>query len=309
MITTVVGDDSFAVSFFVKKAVSDFEAKYGKLSVEKYDLEENDLQSIFDAIFNFSLLSEDKLVVIRGIDRDKEFAEKLLEKVDSIPDTTDLLLFGGKPDKRAKSYKDLKKSTEFKEFSQSAERDMPGWVVEKAKECGGEISRSDAVYLIDRVGQGKMNLINEIQKLVIYNPKISRDSVNELTVPTPQSTIFQLIDAAFAGNIKKAFELYDEQKAQKVEPMAVVGMIAWQLQILTVLVMNKKKDQSEIAKAAKISPFVISKNMPLAMRLSRADIKEIIEKAVDLDKTLKNSPVSGDSAVKQFLLELKTIIS
>jgi len=309
MIKTVLGDDSFSVSSFIKELTIDFAKKHGKLAIEKYDLEEDELQTILDSILNFSLFAEEKLVLVRGVQAEKDFTTKLLDQKNNIPDTTDVLLIGGKPDKRAKSYKDLKKNTEFIEFNQSQERDHARWVIEEVKKSGGEITRGDANYLVDRVGVDKMNLVNEMKKLVIYDPKITRDSINKLTVPNPKSTIFELIDAAFSGNMKRAFTLYDEQRAQKIEPLAVVGMIAWQLQTLTILVLNKNKDQSVIAKEAKLNPFVIRKNMPLAMRLSRADLKVIINKAYELDRTLKNSPVDSDAAVKQFLLELKEVIS
>src|SRR3546814_19438404 len=52
---------------------------------------------------------------------------------------------------------------------------------------------------------------------------------------TPQSTIFELLDAALSGNTRRALELYEEQRSMKVEPQQIIAMLAWQLHVLAVV--------------------------------------------------------------------------
>ncbi len=70
----------------------------------------------------------------------------------------------------------------------------------------------DAKYLVMRVGANQQTLSNELAKLLSYDKAITRQTIDLLTEQTPQSTIFELLDAAFAGNSKKAMELYAEQR-------------------------------------------------------------------------------------------------
>src|SRR5690606_24141563 len=122
-----------------------------------------------------------------------------------------------------------------------------------------------------------------INKLVLFDPHISRESIGLLTEPLPQSTMFQLLDAAFAGDNKRALELYDEQRAQKVEPQAILGMIAWQLHVLALVKTAEQQGITDIAKEAKLSPFVVQKSRGITRRLSLAKLKDLLNRAHKLD--------------------------
>src|SRR5207302_5372047 len=103
------------------------------------------------------------------------------------------------------------------------------WLSETAKARNATLNPSDASYLVERVGLNQQLLANELDKLLLYNPQITRSSIDQLTDPTPQSTVFQLLEAAFAGRTKQALDLYAEQRGLKVEPQQIIAMLAWQL--------------------------------------------------------------------------------
>ena len=94
---------------------------------------------------------------------------------------------------------------------------------------------NDARYLVERVGTNQQLLANEIEKLALYDKDISKESIDLLTEETPQSTIFELLEAAFAGNHRKVQTLYAEQRAMKVEPPQIIALLAWQLHILAII--------------------------------------------------------------------------
>lgn len=303
MIYFFAGDNQFAIKKQVSELTEAFISKHGDLALERIDAEEAPISSIIDAAQSLPFLSPSKFVVIQNAN-DKELLEKLAEV--ETPESITVVVVIPKADKRTSYYKKLAKLPQFKLFEQTNAQNVPGWVVNYVKEQGGVISPGDARYLVERVGANQVLLSNELDKLLTYSPKITKDSINELTEPLPQSTVFQLLDAAFAGKHQQTEAIYKEQRVQKAEPQAILGMIAWQLHILAVVKAAGHKSADVIAKEAKINPFVVRKTQNLARKLTMADVKRLVKDAHQLDVTLKTQSINPDQAMLLYLSQVNT---
>lgn len=303
MIVVLTGDDSFALQAALAERVKQFVSQHGELAVERLDGEEVSAEHIFDAVNSVPLLSTVKMVILRSAASHKTLLERLVDEPAVVPQSTTLILLSDKFDKRASYYKKLKNLAEFFEFS--AERDdIAAWLVEYAKKTNGSLSRSDANYLAQRVGSNKTKLANEIDKLTAYEPAITRQNIDLLSEPTPQSTVFQLLDAAFSHNVQRALELYDDQRQQKVEPLAILAMIAWQLHSLAIVKTAPAQDAATIAKRAKLNPFVVRKSVAIASKLTLLQLRRLIRRALELDIKLKTTAIDADAGLRHFLLSL-----
>jgi len=251
-------------------------------------------------------LSNRKLVVLREPGKQKMFSEAISEVLESIADTTDLIIYEPKIDKRGTYYKTLKKSTDFRELGELDAGALVKWTTAYTAERGGKISATDAKLLVDRVGVNQQLLKSELDKLLAYDEQISRGSIELLTEPLPQSTVFELLDATFAGNSAKAFKIYGEQRALKVEPQAIMAMLAWQLHILAVVKAAGAKSVDAIAKEAKLNPFVVRKSQGITRKLTLEYIKVLIADLLDLDLKSKRSSIDVDEALQLYLLKLST---
>lgn len=302
MIYFFAGDNQFAIKTTLSKLTEEFVSRHGDLALERIDAEEAPTSAIIDATQSLPFLSPSKFVVIQNAN-DKELLEKLSEV--ETPEAITAVVLIQKLDKRASYYKKLAKRPQFKIFEQANAQNVPQWAVDYAKGQGGSIAPGDARYLVERVGTNQVLLSNELDKLLTYNQKITRDSINELTEPLPQSTVFQLLDAAFAGKHKETEIIYKEQRAQKVEPQAILGMIAWQLHILATVKTAGSKSVDLIAKEAKLNPFVVRKTQNLARQLNIADVKRLVKDAHELDVTLKTQSIDADQAILLYLASIK----
>ena len=288
----------------LNRRVQDFVKEHTDMGLEKLDAEEAEASRLVDAVQNLPFLASRKLVVLRNPGSNKEFAEKFEDLMPNIPDITDVIIYEPKLDKRSSYAKLLQKQTEFKSFDELGERELPAWLVAEAKSRGGSLSQADALYLLNRVGANQQLLTNELNKLLIYDPKITRETIDLLTELTPQSTIFQLLDAAFAGNTKRALEIYEDQRAQRVDPQAIIPMLAWQLQTLAVIKTAGQKPVEQIAAEAKLNPFVVRKSVGIANKLSLAQLKKLVHDLRVLDVKLKTSSIDADEALKFYLLNI-----
>jgi DNA polymerase III delta subunit len=145
---------------------------------------------------------------------------------------------------------------------------------------------------------------HELDKLLIHNPKITRQTIELLTEPTPQSTIFELLEAAFNGNARRAMALYDEQRAMKVEPQQIIAMIAWQLHIIALVKTAGQRSPDQIAKEAKISPFVVKKTASVARKIPPAEFKLLLQDLLKIDTRLKRESLDADEVLQHYLLQL-----
>ncbi len=299
MITTLTGSNGFLLKAEMKRLVDLFVNEFSDLGLDRIDGEEAEYDRIRESLESFPFLVSKKLVVLRAPSTNKEFVEKIEQLLGALPETTDVILHEPKLDKRSSYYKYLKKNSEFSEFNELDNFELTKWVTERAN-----ISQSDAKYLIERVGNNQQLLSNEVAKLVTYNPKVSRESIDLLSEPNPQSTIFELLDSAFAGDLKKMMRLYDEQRASKVEPQQIVALLAWQLHVLAVIKSAGDRADSQIATEAKINPYVVNKSRKISQKLTLQKLKILIHDLVDIDIKLKTTAIDGDDAVQNYLLKI-----
>jgi DNA polymerase-3 subunit delta len=301
MIITLTGTNSFALHARLNELLAEFIKKYGDLALERIDAEEAEGQAILDAVQSLPFLAERKMVVVRSLGSNKQAAEQIEQIISSAGDSTDLIFHEPLTDKRTAYYKTLKSKTQLEEFNELDVHELADWSVNEANKAGASLSQSDAKFLVDRVGANQALLANELEKLLTYNPHITRGSIELLTEPTPQSKVFDLLDAAFSGNKSRALKLYEEQRAQKVEPQAILALVAWQLQLLAVAKYAGGKPAGTIAKDAGVSPYPVTKALGLASKLEEPKLKNMISEAFEIDWRSKTSALDLDEALKTYI--------
>lgn len=304
MIVTLTGANDFARKAALRELVDAFITEHGDMAVERFDGEDTSPERMRESLQSLPFLTPRKLVVLREPGKQKAFAEQITAILEGIADTTDVIIHEPKLDKRGTYYKTLKKMTDFRELAELDPVGLASWAVEYVAEQGGKLARGDAKMLIDRIGASQQLLRSELDKLVAYSDHITGDTIELLTERTPQSTVFELMDAAFSGKTKRAFDLYREQRALKVEPQAIIAMVVWQLHTLAVVKAAGSLTPDQIAKEAKLNPFVVRKSIGLARGLTLAHIKKLTSELLDLDIRLKRTSIDADEALQLYLLKL-----
>lgn len=304
MITTLTGSNNFGLKVEQDWLIGAFLKEHGDMALERLDGEDVELDRIRESLESMPFLSSKKLVVLRTPSANKTFVEHADKLLANIPESTDVIVIEPKLDKRLGYYKFLKKATDFKEFNELDEYSLSKWLVEYAKAEGGVLSQADARHIIERVGTNQQMLANELAKLLSYHSVVTRQTIDLLTEQTPQSTIFELLDAVFAGNTKRALALYQEQRALKVEPQQILAMLAWQLHITVLIKSAGGRSVEEISREAKLNPFVVRKSQALANKLHMAELRNLVRRALELDVRIKSESINADDALQHFLFSI-----
>lgn len=304
MITTLTGSNGFLIRSKVKQQVDGFVAKYTDMGLEQFDGEEAAYDRMREALESLPFLVSKKLVVLRTPSANKQFVENAERLFGGVPETTDVIIVEPKMDKRTSYFKYLQKQTDFHEMTEPDEQQLSQWLVEQAKIASGTMSLADARYLVDRIGANQQLAMSELEKLLLSNPAVTRETITMLVEPTPQSTIFDLMDAAFAGKLPRALQLYTEQRQAKVEPQQIMAMIAWQLYVLAVIKTAGDRDSGTIAREAHLNPYVVRKTTTVVQGLSLVRLKQLVREALELDVRLKSETIDADDAIQHYLMQL-----
>ncbi len=303
MVITLSGENDFTRGHALHALMRDFVEAAGDLALERIDGIETEQARISEALTSLPFLAAKKMVVFSAPSKSKWFAENAETLLAELPATTDLLLVEPKFDKRSSLYKFLKKTTDFREHNALDEVALAKWAVARAKERGATLTTQNARYLIERVGTNQQLLDSEVEKLTISGGEIDRDRIERLTEATPQSTIFQLIDAALRGERRQALKLYDEQRSLKVEPQQIIGMFAWQLHVMAIVKSAGERPTDQVAREAKLNPYVVGKTATLTRSMSLAGVRQKIDDLLAIDLRSKREALDLDAALQTFILE------
>lgn len=288
----------------LRRIIDGFVREHGDMALEQFDGEEADFDRIRESLQAMPFLASNKLVVLRKPGSNKQFVEAAESLLTDIPESTDAVLVEPKLDKRLGYYKFLKKHTDMKTFDELDGPKLAAWLFDEVKRQGGSLGRTDAAYLVNRVGVNQQLLSGEIQKLLNYDKNITKETIDLLTERTPQSTTFDLLDAALAGRHKQALELYAEQRAMKVEPQQILALLGWQLHALALVKSAGNMDANTIASRAKLNPYVVRKTQGVANRLSMTEVKDLVHTVRVLDQRMKSEAIDADEALQNLIISL-----
>jgi len=304
MITTLTGSNDFGRTQELQRLADAFITEHTDMAVERFDGEEIPMERMRESLQSLPFLTARKLVILREPGKQKTFADNVADILGGTADTTDVIIVEPKLDKRLSYYKNLKKLTDFQEYIDLDASGLARWAMQYVTQKQGKLSQADARLLIDRVGANQQMLQSELDKLLAYDTQISKDTIELLTERLPQSTVFELLDAAFAQKTEQAMALYREQRALKVEPQAILAMLAWQLHILVIVKAGAPRPADEIAKLAKLNPYVVRKSQTLVRQLGLEQLKNLVARLLEIDKRLKRAPIDADEATQLFILQL-----
>ncbi len=304
MIRTLSGINALTLQQELQRSISDFTAQHSDLAVERFDASNTEVSVLQDALTALPFLASRRLVVIDSPSSNAALSEQIVQLLEGVPETTDVLFVEPKFDKRSIIYKTLKKLTDFQEFAELNDVQLGSWMTDYVKERGGSISPATARSLLLRVGPQQLRLKSELDKLMSYKPAIDEAAVALLVSATPQSSTFDLLEAALGGNAAKAQKIYEDQRKQRVEPQAMLGLLAWQLHVLATVKAAGDRSADSISKDAKLNPYVVRKTQSLCRSMSMTTIKELVSQTLQVDEQLKTVGIDADEALRNLILRI-----
>jgi DNA polymerase-3 subunit delta len=304
MVRVFAGKNFYLLRQHVSKIKNDFADKNGDMSIEEIDCEDIKLTTLAGALRSIPLFSEKKLVIAKNIAQNKKLSEQVEQVFTTAENANDLIIVESNIDKRGTYYKFLKKNSDFTQCDEPDENLLVNWLLKEAQSLGANLSKPDALYLTNRIGLNQQLLYNELSKLAAYESNITRGNINNLTSERPVSSIFNLLDAAFAGNSEASLRIYEEQKSQGSAPQSIFGMIIWQANIIATVAAGSSISPGELSAATGIKPFSLNKANSIYKKIGRKGVNTLLDRLVHADRQMKTRSADPDELLKNLLVTI-----
>lgn len=287
MIILLTGPNEFLITQQLIGLMAQSVSAHGEHSVERIsgdDIAPVDLPALLQGT---SLFAPERLLVLQGAGKNKSLWESLGDWVERMPADTTLVIVEPQPDKRTKTYKQLAKHAQVREFTELPEPALLAWLQQAAENAGSTLDIAVARKLLAFCGSDQWRLSNELQKLSGY-PVISAELIDELVEPSLQVSAFELLDAAFARKPDKVAGLLS-RLASDEDPYRLFGLLAGQVHAVALASQAGGRSPEQIAQLSGLHPFVVRKAQGVSRRLKERDVHAMVEAVAQCDDRLKTT--------------------
>ncbi len=255
-----------------------------------------DWSELLSSSANMSLFGDRKLIELRipnGKPGDKG-SKALVQYTDAIDPDNILLIVAGKIEpasKRSKWFSALDRTGAIIFVWPIDERQLPRWLVGRAKQRGLSIAPDALTMICDRVEGNMLAAVQELDKLslVATNNTIDLELVTQSVSDNARYNLFSTIDAALAGRAADAIRMLAGLRAEGTAPILVLWAIHRELSLLQRC--REMVDAGQRVEAAVTANRVWKNRQRLVSDVvSRCDQKtmsHLMSMAVTIDQTIK----------------------
>jgi DNA polymerase-3 subunit delta len=113
-------------------------------------------------------------------------------------------------------------------------RELPGWVAARMRAAGLQPDGAAASLIADRVEGNLLAAAQEIEKLrlLLGEGPVSAEDVAEAVANSSRYDVYKLVDAALAGNARRAMKILGGLRAEGVEPVIIFWALGRELRLL-----------------------------------------------------------------------------
>lgn len=196
----------------------------------------------------------------------------------------------------------------LKTFSLPQIGEMPRWIQTHAKELGGTFTAPASQMLASLVANDTRQASLEIDKLlnyVNYQRPVEAQDVEDLCAAGGQTTVFEMVDAAAAGDAAAALRalhrLLEEQDAN-----ALFGMLVRQFRLVLLAreVLDEGGNAHQVEKALGVHAFVAEKVTNQARRFSMDALTALYRRLLEIDRQSKTGGMELGLSLDTLIAEL-----
>lgn len=298
------GEEKFLIENIVKK----IKTKFGELinGINYIQIDDSNYEELMSDIITPAFGYERKLIIIKqtGIfkkegkkknaklaDYKKKLQEFIDENIDIINENVVLLFV---EDEATKS--NLLDTIQKHGIVCNFEYQKPIQIIKRLKAiCNAykvEVDEKELKYMIEICGNNMQDLINEIRKQIEYagkGGKITKESIDKLSIKQIEAVIFDLTDNLGKRDIKEAMNVLNNLIYSKEPPQKILVTLYNHFKKIYIVKLAQKYNK-DLATSMKLKPnqmFLVSKYKKQANYFKEQEVREIMDEFVNLDEKYK----------------------
>lgn len=306
-----LGEEVFLSDFYINaikgKIVQMEEFNYFKLDTEK-------LEFLQDAVQSSPMMSEKKLVVLRGLDFSKEIKDSdvsfIEELIEDIPFYTHIIFACREISKKtSKIYKLLSEKCTLCEFKKQGSVEIIRWIANVVKRNKMEITKDAAELMTQYAGFDMNTLKNEIEKCCAYSKAegiITENTIKEVVTRNIESKTFDLLDAVMDMQKEKALMIFAELEKDKEEPVLINGALSKTIMGVLEYKILKTEGQSVSAISSKmgLKPYTQKKYARYCDKMSEKFLQRMLSRCSEFDISYKTGIINGYTGLTLLICEM-----
>ena len=322
----IYGNEGYLKQFYANaicsKAVDkDFE----DFNLKKLDGKDTNLNEIYDCISAFPMMSEYTCTIVKDFPLNSFIGDRA--KVDSefenvisdIPESSILVFWMDTMEVDEKDKKWAKVLKIFDETGVCAKIDkrtraaLEKLLVSSAAKKGCTLSRENAYYIIDLVGEDMSTLQNELNKVCAYvnEGEIERSHIDKTVIVSVEAKIFQLSRMVVRGEADNAYENLANLFKLREEPIVILSVLSKSFVDMYRVKAAKEAGVSNAKMADEFSGNVY-KNKLFTLDNAASDVKNYsitqLKNALDIladaDRRLKSTSEDSRTVLEEVILRL-----
>ena len=271
-----------------------------------------DIKDLTESATAFPFFADYRLVVVEDSGLFGASGAEFADTVETLPDTTVMIMIEQTADKRTRLYKSIQKAGYICEFKAPDALEAAGILGRHFNECGKKISSSALAFFVDYVGGDLLNLINEADKLSDYTG--SRDTITEADIKAIctmqiENRIFEIIDNLISHNKKRAMQIYFDLIALKESPLGILRRLMSQYNTLLLIRdgIDAGKSDAQIASDGKLAPWQVKKNRPKLRDFDRRHILYALVQCANTEEAIKTGNIAENTGTEILLANLSSL--
>lgn len=311
-IYVLAGEDAYLQRACLQKLVHRLfkENDLRDFNYSEHDVEQETLRRVLDVARELPVLSERRLVIARNFEKLTESEVELLKDYIRRPSPTTTLVFcAAGLDKRRTSVTVLLKAAAVIECTPLTPEEARKWLVTQGRRQGFEWSPDALNLLIGLVGNNLARLTQEAEKLMNYvgpGGRIDPEVVAALVVRSLHEDNFLLAEAIWQQDTPRALRLLQRLLSRGEEPVALVGLMAWQLRqmLLAHDLMAANTPREALVRELRLPPHRLNAFLGAVRKQSADKLRRALIRLQFVDDALKRGYATPRLLLELFLCEL-----
>lgn len=329
MLYILLGEDDFSLTRSLeelKRGIGDQSLLVANTTIlDGQQVTLNQLRAVCETV---PFLAEKRLVIVQGLlgrfepegksrrrrkvaplvkkePEDKSFADCLTK----IPDCTVLVLIDGKIKGGNPLFKQLSSRAEVRSFPILKEDRLRQWIKGGVTEQGATISPEAVDLLAKLVGGNLWIMTNEISKLALFTlgRRIEVEDIKAIVSLAQETSVFAMVDAILDFKAGIAEQLLEQLLERGVSPAYLLVMLARQVRMIVRARELRRQRRPEVEIQDRLgltSEFALRKTLDQAQRYPMERLREVYNKLLETDLSIKTGKYDGELALNLLIAEL-----
>lgn len=289
----------------IEQSVQKIKKEFGnlELGINLFYIDSENVQNLGQISSGVSFFGEEKLIIMKNtkLKFDVDFIEKEKESGKTY------IIIEDSVDKRTSEYKKLSKIAETKEFKFMDQKQIIAYIIKILEKCSLKIDYKTAEYMAEVCGENKANIINELNKIVLYKGSgntVDKETIDKVCVKTLNAKIYDMLDFIVNKDHKNGILLLDELLIQKEAIVKIYIMLYKQVKQMYMIKILKEKRENDIATKLQIHPYVFQKLSKTSDKYRIDELKSIMKSFDKYDEATKSGEMDFEIGLKKIICSM-----